>query len=57
MPHRKHFAPFLTGFYTTICDYCIAHSFVEGSLIVVSRLDHPAVVVGVTYVLEEDDGR
>ena len=24
------------GFYTTICDYCIAHSFVEGSLIVVS---------------------
>ena len=24
-------------FYTTVCDYCIAHSFVEGSLIVVSR--------------------
>ena len=24
-------------FYTTFCDYCIAHSFVEGSLIVVSR--------------------
>ena len=24
-------------FYTTICDYCIAHSFVEGSLIVVSH--------------------
>ena len=31
-------------FYTTICDYGITHSFVEGSLIVVSRLDHPAVV-------------
>ena len=25
------------GFYTTVCDYGIAHSFVEGSLIVVSR--------------------
>ena len=25
------------GFLTTVCDYCIAHSFVEGSLIVVSR--------------------
>ena len=24
-------------FYTIVCDYCIAHSFVEGSLIVVSR--------------------
>ena len=24
------------GFYTTVCDYGIAHSFVEGSLIVVS---------------------
>ena len=24
-------------FYTTVCDYCTAHSFVEGSLIVVSR--------------------
>ena len=35
--HRKRFAPFLTVFYTTVCDYCIAHSFVEGSLIVVSR--------------------
>ena len=31
-------------FYTTVCDYGITHSFVEGSLIVVSRLDHPAVV-------------
>ena len=31
-------------FYTTVCDYGIAHIFVEGSLIVVSRLDHPAVV-------------
>ena len=34
-------------FYTTVCDYGIAHSFVEGSLIVVSRLDHPAVVCDV----------
>ena len=25
------------GFYTTVCDYCIAHSFGKGSLIVVSR--------------------
>ena len=35
--HRKCFAPFLTVFYNTICDYCIAHSFVEGFLIVVLR--------------------
>ena len=32
-------------FYTAVCDYCITHSFVEGSLIVVSRQQHPAVVV------------
>ena len=35
---------FFDDFYTTVCDYCITHSFVEGSLIAVSRLDHPAVV-------------
>ena len=34
----------LAVFYTTVCDYGITHSFVEGSLIIVSRLDHPAVV-------------
>ena len=32
-------------FYTTVCDYGIAHSFVKGSLIIVSCLDQPAVVV------------
>ena len=36
-PPSQTFAPFLMVFYTTVCDYCIAHSFVEGSLIVVSR--------------------
>ena len=34
---------FCGGFYTTVCDYGIAHSFVEGSLIVVSCWQHPAV--------------
>ena len=28
---------FWRSFYTTICDYCITHNFIEGSLIVVSR--------------------
>ena len=37
IPHRNRFAPFWRFSYTTICDYGIAHSFVEGSLIVVSR--------------------
>ena len=32
-------------FYTTVCGYGITHSFVEWSLIIVSRLDHPAVVL------------
>ena len=46
------FAPFWRGFYTTVCDYDIAHSLVEGSLIVVSHLDHPAVVyVVVLYAI------
>ena len=43
------FCTFFTVFYTTVCDYGIAHSFIEGSLIVVSRLDHPAVVIVLRY--------
>ena len=35
-PPSQTFCTFLSGFYTTVCDYCIAHSFVEGSLIAVS---------------------
>ena len=44
-PSSQMFCTFLMVFYTTVCDYGIAHSFVEGSLIVVSRLDHPTVVI------------
>ena len=36
-PSSQTFCIFLDGFYTTISDYWITHSFVEGSLIVVSR--------------------
>ena len=36
-PSSQMFCTFLTVFYTIVCDYCIAHIFVEGSLIVVSH--------------------
>ena len=37
-PPSQMFCTFFDGFfYTTVCDYCVAHSFFDGSLIVVSR--------------------
>ena len=37
-PPSQTFCTFFDGFfYTTVCNYGIAHSFIEGSLIVVSR--------------------